>query len=134
MLIIFIKILFFSRYFMKNEILTEFKKYGAIPTNILIPDHFVDLKKWAVVACDQYTSQKDYWKDVEDFCKGSPSTDNLIFPECYLEDDDKEERIKRINQTMQEYLDNNIFKHFSGCIKSFTLVTSIGSIGNRHFI
>ena len=92
MLIIFMKILFFSRYFMKNEILTEFKKYGAIPTNILIPDHFVDLKKWAVVACDQYTSQKDYWKDVEDFCKGSPSTDNLIFPECYLEDDDKEER------------------------------------------
>ena len=114
---------------MKNEILTEFKKYGAIPTNILIPDHFVDLKKWAVVACDQYTSQKDYWKDVEDFCKGSPSTDNLIFPECYLEDDDKEERIKRINQTMQEYLDNNIFKELKDC---FILVERTTESGTRY--
>ena len=79
---------------MKKEILNEFKQIGAIPTDILIPNVGIDQKKWAVVACDQFTSQKEYWKEVEEYCKGAPSTDNLIFPECYLEDSDKDERIK----------------------------------------
>ena len=57
---------------MKKEILNEFKQIGAIPTDILIPNIGIDQKKWAVVACDQFTSQKEYWKEVEEYCKGAP--------------------------------------------------------------
>ena len=52
---------------MKKEILNEFKQIGAIPTDILIPNVGIDQKKWAVVACDQFTSQKEYWKEVEEY-------------------------------------------------------------------
>ena len=51
-----------------------------LPT-ILIPKKEFDLKKWAVVACDQFTSEKSYWEDVRDYVGESPSCLNLIFPE-----------------------------------------------------
>lgn len=76
-------------------------------TDILIPQG-VDPQKWSVVACDQYTSQKEYWQRVEAFVKESPSTLNLIYPEAYLSEGD--ERIKKINSHMQKYLSDGIFK------------------------
>ena len=62
--------------------------------DILIPQN-VDLKKWSVVACDQYTSQKDYWERVKSFVGEAPSSLNLIYPEAYLSEG--ESRIKKIN-------------------------------------
>lgn len=77
--------------------------------DILIPQE-CDFQKWSVVACDQFTSQRDYWKNLEEFVGDAPSTLNLIFPEVYLEDDDADTRIAKINETMKEYLDGGVFK------------------------
>lgn len=75
--------------------------------DILVPQN-VDLKKWSVVACDQYTSQKDYWERVKSFVGEAPSSLNLIYPEAYLSEG--ESRIKKINSYMEKYLNEGIFK------------------------
>ena len=75
-------------------------------TNILLPNKNIDLEKWTVIACDQYTSDKNYWDSVEDFVSTSPSTLRLTLPEIYLEEDTFK-RINNINNTMLEYLNNN---------------------------
>jgi len=76
-----------------------------VPT-ILLPNRQVDLERWAVIACDQYTSQADYWNKVEEQVGDAPSTLRLTFPEIYLEDADKDERIANINTAMQAYLED----------------------------
>lgn len=81
--------------------------------DILVPKN-CDLKKWSVVACDQYTSQIDYWDRVTDYVGDCPSTLNLVYPEAYLSQGDK--RIGKINLTMQEYLDKDIFKTCKNCL------------------
>lgn len=62
---------------------------GIRMPEIMLPSEHMDLRKWAVVACDQYTSQPSYWKSVEELVGNAPSTLHMIFPEVYLEDDDK---------------------------------------------
>ena len=79
--------------------------------DVLLPKNS-DLAKWAVVACDQYTSEPEYWEKVKEFSKDAPSTLNIIFPEVYLEDGDGEERIKKINKTMEEYLSGGILNEY----------------------
>lgn len=74
-----------------------------IPT-ILLPKKEIDLNKWAVIAVDQYTSQSDYWHDVEDFVGDDPSTLHVVLPEVYLEGDDVDKRIKSIHRKMEDYL------------------------------
>ena len=83
---------------------------GLSVPNILLPRKGVDLSKWAVVACDQYTSQPEYWADVESLVKGCPSTLNAVFPEVYLEETDGDERIGRINAAMEEYLEGGVLE------------------------
>jgi uncharacterized protein (DUF1015 family) len=80
--------------------------------NILIPNKNVDMHKWSVVACDQYTSEPEYWKEVQNIVGNEPSTLNLTLPEIYLEDDNVEERITNINNNMKDMLDNNIFTEY----------------------
>lgn len=77
--------------------------------DILIPKN-ENMEKWCVVACDQYTSEPSYWREVESIVGDNPSTLRLTLPEIYLEDDDVSERIKKINETMSNYLDEGIFK------------------------
>ena len=82
----------------------------AIPT-VYLPRPDIDIKSWAVVACDQYTSQPDYWQQVEAAVGQSPSTLRLVLPEIYLEhpgDLPVAERIARINRTMADYLEQGI--------------------------
>lgn len=81
------------------------------PADILLPEN-ADFTKWSVVACDQYTSERDYWEDVKNIVGESPSTLNIIFPEVYLEDGDGEERIKNINKEMENYLNDGLFKEY----------------------
>lgn len=81
--------------------------------DILVPKN-CDLQKWSVVACDQYTSQIDYWDRVTDFVGDNPSTLNLVYPEAYLSQGDA--RIKKINSTMAEYLDKGVFKELKNCL------------------
>ena len=78
-----------------------------LPANILLPKG--DFEKWAVVACDQYTSEPEYWKDVEKTVGNEPSALNLILPEVYLSADNSN-RIEKINRTMTDYLENGVFR------------------------
>ena len=71
-------------------------------TQILLPRHDIAMENWSVVACDQFTSEEEYWKEVENQVQDQPSALHLIFPEVYLGKDT--ERITRINQTMADYL------------------------------
>lgn len=80
--------------------------------NILIPKKNIDMHKWSVVACDQYTSEPNYWEEVNNIVGNNPSTLNLTLPEIYLEEKDVEERIKKINKNMEEMLNNNIFDEY----------------------
>ncbi len=79
--------------------------------NILIPKN-IDMSKWSVVACDQYTSEPDYWNEVSNIVGDSPSTLNLTLPEIYLEDSNVEDRIKKINENMKEMLDKDMFVEY----------------------
>ncbi len=74
------------------------------PANILLPQD-CGLTKWAVVACDQFTSQPEYWERVDQFVGDAPSTLRLILPESKLESEHVEEEIQKINQTMEQYLE-----------------------------
>lgn len=77
------------------------------PADILLPK--TDFEKWAVVACDQYTSEPVYWEEVERVVGDSPSALRIILPEIFLSDDNTA-RVERINQTMQQYLDDGVFE------------------------
>ena len=81
----------------------KLEDFGMKVPEILLPAN-VDLSKWSVIACDQYTQDLDYWKKAEACAGGAPSTLNLILPEVYLNSPDKAERIAKIRQTMKEYL------------------------------
>jgi hypothetical protein len=72
--------------------------------SLLLPRTGVDLTKWAVVACDQYTSQPDYWARVEAEVDGAPSTLRLILPEAFLGAADEARRIQDIQESMRRYL------------------------------
>ena len=76
--------------------------------NILLPKN-IDMTKWSVVACDQYTSEMDYWNEVEKIVGASPSTLRITLPEIFLEDSDVNEILNKINDTMKEYLDEDLF-------------------------
>jgi hypothetical protein len=81
------------------------EKFGLGIPEVLLPAAGLDLKVWAVVACDQYSSEREYWERVRHFVDDKPSTLNLIFPECYLEDKDAQDRINQIHRSMDLYLD-----------------------------
>lgn len=76
------------------------------PSNILIPKTPMD--KWATIACDQHTSDPSYWEKADAFVGTVPSALRVILPEVYLAADN-DEAIKRINATMQQYLDEGLF-------------------------
>lgn len=80
------------------------------PCDVLLPKS--DFEKWAVVACDQYTSEPSYWQDVEKYVGDAPSAYNIILPEAYLQDDNSA-RIEKINKTMNEYIENGVFDTLS---------------------
>lgn len=79
--------------------------------NILLPKN-CDMTKWSVVACDQYTSEKDYWLDVEKIVENNPSTLNLTLPEIYLEEENINERIENINNNMKQLMNENFFNEY----------------------
>ena len=81
------------------------------PSTVLIPKK--DFEKWSVVACDQYTSDSDYWARVEKTVGDSNSTLRITLPEIYLEEDNVSDRIDTINQTMKKYIEGNVFNEIS---------------------
>lgn len=86
------------------------KKLGIgveIP-EVLLPDKRVNMRKWAVIACDQYTTNEGYWNEVERLVGSSPSSLHIMLPEIYLESPDKEERIKKTKEIMADYIDDGV--------------------------
>ncbi len=79
--------------------------------NILLPKKGCDLSKWSVVACDQYTSEPDYWSEVEKTVGNAPSTYNITFPEVYLSEDNLP-RIQKINRQMETYMKEDLFTEY----------------------
>lgn len=88
--------------------MTDFEKYGLKVPEILLPKS-IDTKTWSVVACDQYTQDQDYWAAAKKIADGKPSSLNLIFPEVYLNQSDKADRIKKIKETMAAYIKDGVF-------------------------
>lgn len=79
------------------------------PADILLPVH-CEYSKWSVVACDQYTSQPEYWQRVEDYVGAAPSSLRLILPESCLEGPDVETDIMDVNNTMTRYIREGRFR------------------------
>lgn len=100
------------------------------PCNILLPKKNVDMEKWAVVACDQYTSEKEYWEDVEKIVGDEPSTYRIIYPEVYLNESSllKEQRLKDINKKMESYVQDYLNEYN----ESMILIDRV--IGGKHRI
>ncbi|MFC2167588.1 DUF1015 domain-containing protein [Acidobacteriota bacterium] len=84
--------------------------------DLLLPKTGVDIGRWAVIACDQYTSDEEYWRKVKDFVGEAPSALNLIYPEAYLGAPDTEDRISNIRKYMQKYLYDGLFEEKEGLV------------------
>lgn len=95
------------------------------PADILLPDN-TDMNKWAVIACDQYTSEPEYWENLNSYVNGEKSTLNLILPEVYLENPDVSERIENIHKTMNDYLESGTFKEYKNSMIYLERVQSNG--------
>lgn len=78
--------------------------------DILLPEKKISMKKWACVACDQFSSQPEYWDRVTELVGDAPSTLHMIVPEAYLKRGSTEERIASIHKTMEEYWSSGLFR------------------------
>lgn len=83
---------------------------------VLLPKAGQDLHKWAVIACDQYTSEPEYWEKVAAIVGDAPSTLHLTYPEVFLSESNPEVRIARIRETMRRYLDAGLFVETTGFV------------------
>jgi len=81
--------------------------------DILLPKK--DFEKWACVACDQFTSQPDYWEKAYDTVKDARSTLKIVLPEIYLEDG-VDKRIANINENMHQYIDDGVFEVYKDAL------------------
>ncbi|MEY8385832.1 DUF1015 domain-containing protein [Oscillospiraceae bacterium 38-13] len=109
---------------------SKFEKLGFYPADVLLPKKGTDMTKWAVVACDQFTSQPEYWQAVEDTVGDAPSALRLILPEAALNAPDVEERIAAVNASMGAYLDGGLFETLEDSLIYIERVQSDGKI--RH--
>jgi len=87
--------------FMRADILLP--KFSNVPDK---------MNKWSVVACDQYTSEPEYWEQVNALTNGEKSTLYLTIPEIYLNDKDIDKRIKNTNARMDEYVEKEVFEEY----------------------
>ena len=82
--------------------------------DILLPK--ADFERWACIACDQFTSQPEYWERADAIAGGAPSALRLILPEVYLGDGNDEARIREINDTMRRYLAEGVFNEYKNAM------------------
>ncbi|MBQ6847662.1 MAG: DUF1015 domain-containing protein [Clostridia bacterium] len=92
------------------------------PANILLPKK--NFSKWSVIACDQYTSEPEYWEETEKIVGNECSALKIILPEVYLTDDNSA-KITEINKNMSEYSQNGVFQCFND-----TLVLTVRTLKN----
>jgi uncharacterized protein (DUF1015 family) len=85
------------------------KKSIFSKADILIP-HGVPFENWSVIACDQFSSELEYWERVRERVGDDPSTLNMIIPEAYLNDISIDTEVKRISDEMSRYIEQEIFQ------------------------
>lgn len=95
------------------HVINKLAHLGVLLPEILIPQKNIDMSKWSVVACDQYTSSHEYWEKVKKIVGSDYSTYHITLPEIYLEKEDVSDRISKINKNMQEYLNAGILQTLS---------------------
>ena len=100
----------------------------VVAPHILLPRKGTDMSAYAVIACDQFTSQVEYWNDLKDMIGDKLSTFHMIYPEAYLESTDQNEYIQKINQNIDSYLKDNLLVDMGEC---FVLVERITAYGVR---
>ncbi|MDR2493686.1 MAG: DUF1015 domain-containing protein [Spirochaetaceae bacterium] len=94
----------------REDVYQRLAVLGIAVPEMLLPKSMVDMHKWAIIACDQFTHDRTFWKKMADFVGNAPSTLNLIFPEVYIGDKEADDRIQAIHQTMNAYIKNEIFE------------------------
>jgi hypothetical protein len=99
-----------------GECMKTFDDIGVQIPTIYLPKAGTDLGKWAVIACDQFTSEPEYWHKVEQIVGDSASTLHLTLPEVYLEAEDEPERIKKIQASMRSVLERGILEAREGMV------------------
>lgn len=102
-------------------------KRAFVPADILIPE-VQEMKKWPVVACDQYTSQPEYWEKASNIIGGAPSTLRLILPEIYLNLSETSARIKKVNENIRNYIASGIFKEYKNAYIYVERIQSDGRV------
>lgn len=91
--------------------------FGFHIPEMMVPAEGTDYEKWAVVACDQYTSEPEYWEEVEKIVGDAPSTLRLMLPEIFLNKPEEAEKTAAIRQTMDKYMkDGTLRKLAPGCM------------------
>ena len=88
---------------------------AVVTPKILLPIDSINKEKWAVIACDQFTSEPEYWDKLKMYVDNVPSTYHLILPEAYLDGEIKH-KITKINYNMDLYLKNNMFEEHEGFV------------------
>lgn len=83
-------------------------KTGIVAAEILLPN-VKDYQSWACIACDQFTSEKEYWDTLKTLVHGKKTTLDLTLPEIYLEDE-PEKRIEEINGNIKQYIKDGVFR------------------------
>jgi len=86
-----------------------------VTPKILLPSKSIDMEKWAVIACDQFTSEPEYWDELKSIVDNVPSTYHIILPEAYLEHD-MTHKVNKVNENMNLYLTHRIFDEFEGFV------------------
>ena len=102
-----------------NEIQTRLNALGTEMPGILLPRRGIELSKWAVIACDQFTQDPGYWERVKALVGGAPSCLCMILPEVYLGDEGagtRPQRIRDIRSTMNTYMRGDIFAPPRRCV------------------
>ena len=93
-----------------------YPEIGVQSAEIYLPRPGVNLTKWAVIACDQFTSEPEYWKSVEKLVGDEPSTLHMILPEVYLGHADQDRRTIEAQNTMKKYLKTGLLQPRHGFI------------------
>lgn len=96
-----------------------------LPADILLPKR--GFEKWAVIACDQYTSEPEYWQRVKEYVDDAPSALNIVFPEVYLSSDNSA-KTAEINANMKKYLGGGVFDTYENTFVYVKRTLSCGRV------
>ncbi|SMF62699.1 Protein of unknown function [Alteromonadaceae bacterium Bs31] len=106
----------------------KFENIGVLVPDLLLPSAAIAPENWAVVACDQYSSEPKYWQEVETLVQDKASTYHMIFPEAYLDTADDEQLIASISKNMQQCIASEQMEEHKA---SLVLVKRQTSTGER---